>query len=139
MAAAIQIVKDSTRETVVKLTNDGTTESAVTKVDASTLSGADSLASFHELMVTNITWSVANGTVALIWAGGTPATIAELSGNGALRYTGGEFVLLKNNAGTPTGDVLLTTRNFGATSIYTIIITLAKSTNFNRGGVDSVG
>jgi hypothetical protein len=138
MAAAIQIVKDSTRETVVKLTNDGTTETGVLKIDASTLVGADTGTSYNELMVTNITWSIANGTVSLQWAGNTPAVIAELSGNGAMRYTGGEFVLLKNNATTPTGDIILTTRNWGTTSVYTILITVAKGANFNRGGVDSV-
>jgi hypothetical protein len=140
MSVTAQIIKDSTRETVIKLTNYGITESAVTKVDASTLVGAIEGQSFHEIVITNISWSVSgSGVVTLLWDAGTPQPIVNLSGSGSLRYTGGEFIMIRNNASNPNGDIKLTTNNWGATVAYTIILTLSKLTNFDRGGVDSVG
>lgn len=140
MATTVQIIKDSTRETVVKLTNYGITENGILKVDASTLSGAIAGQSFHEVVITNISWSISGaGVVVLLWDAATPTPIVNLSGSGSLRYTGGEFIMIRNNANNPTGDIILTTNNWGATVAYTIILTLSKITNFERGGVDSVG
>lgn len=140
MAATIQVIKDSSRETVIKLTNDGSAETGVLKVDASSLSGAVVGESYHELMVTNITWCVLSGySVKLLWDGVATADMVVLSASGALRYTGGEYILLKNTATTPNGDIKATTIGAGAAPTYTIVLTLAKGTNFTRGGTDSVG
>jgi len=133
MAVNIQIIKDSTRETVVKLTNDGDAESSVLKVDASTLAGADALASYHELMITNVTWSILSTySVIVEWDGDTPANALVLNGNGALRYTGGEYVLIKNTAAAPSGDITVSTAGAGAAPAYTVMLTLAKGVGFNR-------
>lgn len=136
---SVQILKDSTRELVVKVTKyAGTVDTNTSIVDASTLIGADALATFNELALTNAQWFINVGTIQLIWAGGTPSVFANLVGNGSFRYTGGEFILIKNDAVTPTGDVLLTGKDWAANSAYTIILTFTKLSGFNRGGVDSV-
>ena len=59
--------------------------------------------------------------VELIWDGTTNATAMLLGGNGYfdLRTAGNE---ISNNAGTPTGDILLSTKNFAVGDNYTIII-----------------
>ena len=59
--------------------------------------------------------------VEIIWDGDTNATALLLSGNGYwdLRTAGDEIV---NNATTPTGYVLLSTKNFATGDNYTIIV-----------------
>ena len=59
--------------------------------------------------------------VEILWDGATNATALLLSGNGYwdLRTAGDEIT---NNATTPTGDVLLSTKNFAVGDNYTIII-----------------
>ena len=56
----------------------------------------------------------------LIWDGTTNATAVLLSGHGFwdLRADGNEIT---NNSTTPTGDVLLSTKNFANGDNYTII------------------
>ena len=59
--------------------------------------------------------------VEILWDGATNATALLLSGNGYwdLRTAGDEIT---NNATTPTGDILLSTKNFAVGDNYTIII-----------------
>ena len=59
--------------------------------------------------------------VELIWDGETNATAVLLSGQGFwdLRADGNEIT---NNATTPTGDVLLSTKNFANGDNYTILV-----------------
>ena len=59
--------------------------------------------------------------VEILWDGATSATALLLSGNGYwdLRTAGDEIT---NNATTPTGDILLSTKNFAVGDNYTIII-----------------
>jgi hypothetical protein len=109
---------------VTKLTNisDGTGESLVTKVDASatTFMTEDGTKKISKV------WYSVNTTnnksaVELLWSGTTNATALVLSGNGYwdFRDAGNE---LPNNATSPTGDVLLSTKNFANGDNYTIII-----------------
>jgi hypothetical protein len=109
---------------VVKLTNisDGTGETLVKKVDASELTfmtedGNRKISKIWYSINTNNTKS----GIELIWNGATNATALFLSGNGYwdLRTAGNEIV---NNATTPTGDVLLSTKNFVSGDNYTIIV-----------------
>ena len=55
--------------------------------------------------------SDSKSAVELVWDGATNSTATILSGNGYwdLRTAGNEII---NNATTPTGDVLLSTKNF---------------------------
>jgi hypothetical protein len=108
----------------VKLTNysDGTGETLVKKVDASTTTF---MTEDGERKISKIFYSIntANpkSAVELIWEGATNATAVLLSGQGFwdLRADGNEIT---NNATTPTGDVLLSTKNFANGDNYTILV-----------------
>ena len=108
----------------IKMTNqsDGTGETLVKKVDASetTFMTEDGNRKISKVWYTINT---ANGksAVELLFDGTTNATALLLSGNGHidLRPSGNE---IPNNAGTPTGDVLLSTKNFASGDNYTIIV-----------------
>jgi hypothetical protein len=109
---------------VAKLTNfsDGTGETLVTKVDASALTfmTEDGNRKISKIFYSINTANNKSG-VELLWAGATNSTAVLLSGNGYwdLRPSGNE---IPNNATTPTGDVLLSTKNFANGDNYTIII-----------------
>jgi hypothetical protein len=109
---------------VVKLTNisDGTGETLVKKIDASALTfmtedGNRKLSKIWYSVNTNNNKSA----VELLWDGTVNSTIAFLSGNGHwdLRTSGNG---IGNNSTTPTGDVLLSTKNFAAGDNYTILL-----------------
>ena len=59
--------------------------------------------------------------VEIVWDGATDSTAVILGGNGYLdlRTAGNEIT---NDATTPTGDVLLSTKNFAIGDNYTIIV-----------------
>ena len=109
---------------VAKLTNfsDGTGESLVKKVDASELTF---MSEDGNRKISRVWYSIntadTKSAVELIWDGDTKATAMMLGGNGYidLRTAGNEIT---NNATTPNGDVLLSTRNFAVGDNYTIII-----------------
>jgi len=109
---------------VTKLTNfsDGTGETLVRKVDASELTF---MTEDGNRKISKIWYSVNTNNnkagVEIIWDGATNASALFLSGNGYwdLRTAGNE---VSNNATTPTGDVLLSTKNFVNGDNYTLII-----------------
>ena len=108
----------------VKLTNysDGTGETLVKKIDASTTTF---MTEDGNRKISKIFYSIntANpkSAVELILDGATNATAVLLSGQGFwdLRADGNEIT---NNATTPTGDVLLSTKNFANGDNYTILV-----------------
>ena len=109
---------------VAKLTNfsDGTGETLVKKIDASELTfmsedGNRTIARVYY----SINVSDSKSGIELIWDGTTNATALFFSGNGFMDFrTDGNSII--NNAGTPTGDVLLSTKNFASGDNYTIIV-----------------
>ena len=109
---------------VAKMTNisDGSGESLVKKIDASTTTfmTADGNRKIAKIWY-SINTANNKSAVELIWDGTTSATALVLSGNGYwdLRTAGDEVT---NNATAPTGDVLLSTKNFALGDNYTIII-----------------
>jgi len=120
-----QILSDTSGvKFVAKLTNfsDGSGETDVIKIDASTTTfmtqdGNRKIAKvFYSINTAN-----SKSSVELKWAGATNATAMFLSGQGFFdfRTTGNEIA---NNATTPTGDVLLSTRNFADGDNYFIVI-----------------
>jgi hypothetical protein len=120
-----QAIADTTGvKYVVKLTNysDGTGENLVKKVDASetTFMTEDGARKISKIWY-SINTANNKSAVELIWDGATDATAVMLSGNGYwdLRPAGDE---IPNNATTPTGDVLLSTKNFANGDNYTIIV-----------------
>ena len=109
---------------VTKLTNfsDGTGESLVKKIDASevTFMSEDGNRKIAKIWY-SINTANPKSAVEIVWDGTTTATALLLSGNGYwdLRTSGDEII---NNATTPTGDVLLSTKNFATGDNYSIII-----------------
>jgi len=109
---------------VVKLTNfsDGSGETDVIKVDASnttfmTTDGARKIAKVWF----SVNTANPKSAVEIKWAGATSATALLLSGQGFfdLRTAGDE---IPNNATTPSGDVLLSTKNFANGDNYSLVI-----------------
>ena len=109
---------------VAKLTNfsDGTGETLVKKIDASevTFMTEDANRKISRVWY-SINTSNAKSGVEIIWDGATNATAMFLNGQSHFdfRPSGDE---IPNNATTPTGDVLLSTKNFADGDSYTIII-----------------
>ena len=109
---------------VVKMTNlsDGSGENNVNKIDASTTTF---MSEDGERRIARVYYSVnvsdSKSGVELIWDGVANATALFLSGQGTidLRTDGNSF---PNNATTPTGDVLLSTKNFAKGDNYSILV-----------------
>ena len=109
---------------VAKMTNlsDGTGESLVTKIDAS---NTNAMTEDATKVLARIWYSInstnSNAAVELLWGGSTNSTMVLLNGQGHwdLRTFGDGIA---NNATTPTGDVLLSTRNFVSGDNYTILV-----------------
>lgn len=111
-------------KTVIKFTNssDGTGESLVNKFDASALTH---LSEDGTKIISKINWSIntadSKSGVEVIWDGATNATACFLSGQGYWDLnTDGNGIT--NNATTPTGDILFSTKNFANGDNYTIIL-----------------
>ena len=121
--SSLTIADTSGVKFTTKLTNfsDGTGETLVKKVDASELTF---MTEDGNRKISKLYWSVntsdSKSAVELIWDGETNATAVLLSGQGFfdLRADGNEIT---NNSTTPTGDVLLSTKNFANGDNYTII------------------
>ena len=120
-----QIVTDTSGvKFVAKLTNfsDGTGETQVKKIDASevTFMSEDGNRKISKIWY-SINTANPKSAVEILWDGDTNATALLLSGNGYwdLRTAGDEVI---NNATTPTGDVLLSTKNFATGDNYSIIV-----------------
>ena len=108
----------------VKMTNfsDGTGETLVKKVDASatTFMTEDGNRKISKIFY-SINTANPKSAVELIWDGTENATAVLLSGQGFwdLRADDNEIA---NNSTTPTGDVLLSTKNFANGDNYTILV-----------------
>ena len=102
--------------------SDGSGETNVQKIDAS---ATTFMSEDGERRIARVYYSVnvsdAKSGVELVWDGATNATALFLSGSGVmdLRTDGNSF---KNDATTPTGDVLLSTKNFAKGDNYSIIV-----------------
>ena len=120
-----QVITDTSGvKYVAKMTNisDGSGESLVKKIDASE---STFMTEDGERKIAKIWWSVnttkSNASVELVWDGETNSTGLLLNGQGYwdLRTAGNS---ISNNAITPTGDVLLSTRDFVVGDNYTILV-----------------
>ena len=120
-----QVISDTSGvKYVAKMTNisDGSGESLVKKIDASTTTFMTEDANRK---IAKIWFSINSiskkACVELLWDGATNATGLLLNGQGYwdLRTAGNSIL---NNAITPTGDVLLSTRDFVVGDNYTILV-----------------
>lgn len=115
---------------VIELTNvsDGTGESAVIKVDRSTLIGPLGVAP-TSLVVEEIQWSIQGFTsVRLYWDHTSDSTIAMLgTGNGYVSFKDfSGLVDPTSNASASDGDVLLTTAGAVSGATYTVTLVLRQ-------------
>ena len=128
-AVSSQTLVDTDKRTVIKLTNlsDGDGESAVKKVDVSTLSGAPSRVTIDQIwydiggMRVQIDFDASTNVPALVLGGSAAA--GNVQGHLDFRSFGG----IKNNAGSGvTGDIDVTTSGHTNLDHYTIILELRK-------------
>ena len=119
-----KVVFAGTRHYVVKLTNisDGTGESAVTKVDMSTLTGPNGEAP-TKISIEKIEYQVDGMQVRLFWDATVDDEIAVLAGQGIFDWTctGG---LHDPQSSGATGDIKLTTNGHTAGDGYDITLYL---------------
>ena len=128
-AVTSQTLVDTDKRTVIKITNlsDGNGESAVKKVDVSTLSGAPSRVTIDQIwydiggMRVQIDFDASTNVPALVLGGSAAA--GNVQGHLDFRSFGG----IKNNAGSGvTGDIDITTSGHTNLDHYTIILELRK-------------
>ena len=128
-AVSSQTLVDTDKRTVIKLTNlsDGGGESAVKKVDVSTLSGAPSRVTIDQIwydiggMRVQIDFDASTNVPALVLGGSAAA--GNVQGHLDFRSFGG----IKNNAGSGvTGDIDISTSGHTNLDHYTIILELRK-------------
>jgi hypothetical protein len=114
---------------VVRLTNlsDGTGESAVIKVDISTLTGPDRVNAPSKMKVREINYNINGFTyVRLLWDATTDDEIAHLpTGSGYIDLTGVGGSVDPKSTGA-TGDILLTTGGAASGATYDITLVLEK-------------
>jgi len=126
MADAItsQTIFDGVKKAVLKFTNisDGTGESAVVKVDVSTLVDAPTKVTINKI------WFTTDGmAVRMLWDATTDVLTYAVAANqtGFLDFS--SFGGIKNNAGSGvTGDLLFTTVGHTAGDSYSIILEVNK-------------
>jgi hypothetical protein len=142
-----QVLKDHAKGWAVKLTNesDGTAESAVVKVDASSLV-ANNGGSTERLTITKILWNVAAGAspttdprIVLHWSGDAPNTIVTLTGSGSWDLSTNVQAPLVNATANTNGDILLSTINFTAGAAYTVILEGRKVAGYTSREVTDDG
>jgi hypothetical protein len=124
-----QTIQDSERKAVLKFTNisDGTGESAVVKVDVSTLATNSAGQACTSVTVAKIWWQCVGMGVELLFDATTDMLIIGLSpdSNGFHDYS--PFTGIPNNAGAgKTGDIAFTTIGASANDTYTVILELVK-------------
>ena len=150
----IQIMKDTTEHSVIKLTAsfDGSgQESNAVRIQANTLYGAMDTSkgnllssaantgalSYYGLGVYRAWYDcAAGGDVQLYWNATTPQPILIMNGNGEYDGAGNWITINNNTAGAPksNGDIGIVTRGMTANDSYTIILELRKdNAHYQRG------
>lgn len=133
-AVTTNVVSDSDARYAVHLTNisDGTGESAVIKVDKSTLLAEDG-AEPASLDIEEVRWNIQGFTsVRLLWDHTTDDVALVLTGNGYEDFRGQPDNAAKKGLADPrssggTGDILLTTAGAVSGATYDITLRLRKS------------
>jgi hypothetical protein len=129
-AVSTTTISDGLHRAVIQFTNlsDGTGESAVTKVDVSSLAAKSDGTACSGVTIEKIAHSITGFTqVQLLW-GATVDTIAIAlaeSTNGHMDFC--DFGGLVNTSGAgKTGDIKLTTLGAAANDTYVIVLNLLK-------------
>lgn len=126
-----RIFKDGTDSAGFLFTNksDGTGETEVVKIDASELNFANTNPIVD---ITICSWYISSGKSVEVMFDGTPnSTAIILTGSGSINFTRGTGEI-KNDANTPTGDILFSTIGFANNDIYSILLEVKKRSGFDN-------
>ena len=134
-AVSSQTIIDTEKRVVMKFTNlsDGEGESAVKKVDVSSLTAHPDGTACSQATIDQIWYAISGMRIDLEWDATTNVKALILGGGVALEPTVGHldfrsFGGIKNNSGGGiTGDIDLTTLHHTNNDAYTIILELKKS------------
>lgn len=124
--ASVQLVFNGSRRAIYKLTSvsDGSGENAVKKVDLTDLEDSH-YGVPSEVLIYSIQYVVYGMAVSLLWEGASSnKVIMTLEGHDRIDFAaqGG----LRNDATSPTGNILLTTVGAAANASYTIVLELIE-------------
>ena len=126
---ASQTIDDGPKYAVIKLTNvsDGTGESAVTKVDVSSLASNANGVACTGATIQKIWWQCTGMKVSILFDATSDVLAIQLGENQSGYHDYTLFGGLTNNAGSgKTGDIKFTTVNHSSGDTYTIILYLKK-------------
>lgn len=130
-AVASQILMDGTKTAILKFTNisDGTGESAVLKVDVSTLAADPLTKKVCSGCTINKIWATTLGmSVDILWDATTDVLALTVPEGQVMDFDFSCCGGLINNAGTgKTGDIMFTTIGHAAGDRYTIILEIEKN------------
>lgn len=128
-AVTSQTIFDGEREVVMKFTNisDGTGETAVLKVDVSTLNPSSFSKACDGVTLDRIHASINGMSVAVLWDA-TADVPAVILAPGMYTFDHGKRIQIPNNAGAgKTGDIAFTTIGATAGDTYSIVLEMVKS------------
>jgi len=128
-AVATQTLIDGDKKVVQKFTNisDGSGESAVVKVDVSSLATNSRGQACTGVVIEKIWWQCIGMKVQILWNATTNVFCIELGENQSGNHDYTNFGGLPNNAGSgKDGDVLFTTVGHTSADTYTIIMSMRK-------------
>ena len=127
MAVTNQTLIDTSFKTVIKTVSDNASNSAVSILDASAITLADSN---PIVSIAKIWYSIeaASGGVELLWDASSNIQCVILAGNGTYGYTSGQPALVNNAGSGISGDVLVT----NATGTFTLITEFHKVSGYTN-------
>ena len=127
MAVTNQTLIDTSFKTVIKTVSDNASNSAVSILDASAITLADSN---PRVSIAKIWYSIeaASGGVELLWDATSNVQCVILAGNGTYGYSAGQPGLVNNAGSGITGDVLVT----NATGTFTLITEFHKISGYTN-------
>jgi len=131
-AVTSQTLIDGVKTAVLKFTNisDGSGESAVAKVDVSSLSANDIGKTCTGASIEKIWWQCNGMKVQLLFDATSNVIAIELGENQSGYHDYTSFGGIINNAGSgKTGDILFTTVGHSSADSYTIILQVRKEYN----------
>jgi len=126
---ASQTIDDGPKYAVIKLTNvsDGTGESAVTKVDVSSLASNANGVACTGATIQKLWWQCTGMKVSILFDATSDVLAIQLGENQSGYHDYTSFGGLTNNAGSgKTGDIKFTTVDHSSGDTYTIILYLKK-------------
>jgi hypothetical protein len=126
---ASQTIDDGPKYAVIKLTNvsDGTGESAVTKVDVSSLASNANGVACTGATIQKLWWQCTGMKVSILFDATSDVLAIQLGENQSGYHDYTSFGGLTNNAGSgKTGDIKFTTVNASSGDTYTVILYLKK-------------